>query len=237
MRKLDAAYINGKVYTVDSENPVAQAFGVVEDRFAVVGTNEEVLASCTPDTPVIDLQGQVVLPGLTDAHLHIFGTGQLKLELNAVGKTKEEILALYQSLIGTPYCAWGNGYPGEQEFDYDMKRNALFCMENEDGEIIGTITVDEDPQVEALTCWSKTLQPSAELSRLGVRTDMQNQGIARQLLQHGMEELKKQGKRSVHFLVCKTNKKALRSYEKLHFDVVGESDLFDEDWWCYEKEL
>lgn len=80
---------------------------------------------------------------------------------------KEEILALYQSLIGTPYCAWGNGYPGEQEFDYDMKRNALFCMENEDGEIIGTITVDEDPQVEALTCWSKTLQPSAELSRLG----------------------------------------------------------------------
>lgn len=58
---------------------------------------------------------------------------------------KEEILALYQSLIGTPYCAWGNGYPGEQEFDYDMKRNALFCMENEDGEIIGTITVDEDP--------------------------------------------------------------------------------------------
>ncbi len=106
---------------------------------------------------------------------------------------KEEILALYQSLIGTPYCAWGNGYPGEQEFDYDMKRNALFCMENEDGEIIGTITVDEDPQVEALTCWSKTLQPSAELSRLGVRTDMQNQGIARQLLQHGMEELKKQG--------------------------------------------
>lgn len=94
MRKLDAAYINGKVYTVDSENPVAQAFGVVEDRFAVVGTNEEVLASCTPDTPVIDLQGQVVLPGLTDAHLHIFGTGQLKLELNAVGKTKEEILAL-----------------------------------------------------------------------------------------------------------------------------------------------
>ena len=22
---------------------------------------------------------------------------------------KEEILALYQSLIGTPYCAWGTG--------------------------------------------------------------------------------------------------------------------------------
>ena len=29
----------------------------------------------------------------------------------------------------------------------------------------------------------------------------------------------------------------VNNYEKLHFDVVGESDLFDEDWWCYEKEL
>ena len=110
-------------------------------------------------------------------------------------------------------------------------------MENEDGEIIGTITVDEDPQVEALTCWSKTLQPSAELSRLGVRTDMQNQGIARRLLQHGMEELKKQGKKSVHFLVCKTNKKALRSYDKLNFESVGECELWGHMYWCYEKAL
>lgn len=77
----------------------------------------------------------------------------------------------------------------------------LFLYGNEDGEIIGTITVDEDPQVEALTCWSKTLQPSAELSRLGVRTDMQNQGIARQLLQHGMKELKNRGK-GVYIFSC-----------------------------------
>ena len=72
-------------------------------------------------------------------------------------------------------------------------------MENEDGEIIGTITVDEDPQVEALTCWSKTLQPSAELSRLGVRTDMQNQGIARQLLQPGMAAVEQLGTRRGQF--------------------------------------
>lgn len=112
----------------------------------------------------------------------------------------------------------------------------LFCMENEDGEIIGTITVDEDPQVEALTCWSKHCSRLRSFQTRGTHRYAES-GIARRLLQYGMEELKKQGKRSVHFLVCKTNKKALRSYEKLHFDVVGESDLFDEDWWCYEKEL
>ena len=92
MRKLDAAYINGKIYTVDEQFSTAAAFGVSDDRFAIVGSNEEVLAHCTSDTPVIDLKGQVVLPGLTDAHLHIVGTGALKLELNIVGKQKQEIL-------------------------------------------------------------------------------------------------------------------------------------------------
>ena len=92
MRKLDAAYINGKIYTVDEQFSTAAAFGVSDDRFAIVGSNEEVLAHCTSDTPVIDLKGQVVLPGLTDAHLHIAGTGALKLELNIVGKQKQEIL-------------------------------------------------------------------------------------------------------------------------------------------------
>lgn len=91
--------------------------------------------------------------------------------------------------------------------------------------------------MERLTCWSKELQPSAELSRIGVRVENQNQGIARKLLQHAMEELRRRGKRSVHLLVCKTNKKAIRSYEKLNFEVVGECQMFGEDWWCYEKVL
>lgn len=92
MRELDAAYINGKVYTVDKAFSTAAAFGISDGRFAVVGTNEEVLARCTPETPVIDLMGQAVLPGITDSHLHIVGTGALKLELYLVGKTKQEIL-------------------------------------------------------------------------------------------------------------------------------------------------
>ena len=94
MRKLDVAYINGKIYTVDEAFSTATAFGVSDDRFAIVGTNEEVLAHCTSETPVIDLKGQVVLPGLTDAHLHIAGTGALKMELNIVGKQKQEILEM-----------------------------------------------------------------------------------------------------------------------------------------------
>lgn len=150
---------------------------------------------------------------------------------------KEEILQLYRSLVGTTYCAWTDAYPSEKEIIGDMSRNALFCLRDEAHGIIGVISIDKDEAVETLPCWSKELQPSAELSRLGVKTEYQNQGIARKLLQYGMEELKKQGKKSVHFLVCKTNQKAIRSYDKLHFDIVGECELFGESFWCYEKEL
>lgn len=43
--------------------------------------------------------------------------------------------------------------------------------------------------------------------------------------------------KGVHFLVSKTNERAMRSYQKLNFKKCGESDLYGEDWWCYEKAL
>lgn len=149
---------------------------------------------------------------------------------------KEEILALYQSLIGTPYCAWGNGYPGEQEFDYDMSRNALFVWKMKMEKSLAR------SQWMKIRRWKHS---PAGPNTAAVCGAFQTRGTHRYAESGNCPEasaawhgrIEKQGKKSVHFLVCKTNKKALRSYEKLHFDVVGESGLFDEDWWCYEKEL
>ena len=157
--------------------------------------------------------------------------------MHAKDSDKEEILALYHSLVGTEYCAWTQEYPGEKEFAYDMGRDALFCLKNDKGEIVGTITIDQDPEVEALSCWSEDLTPVAELSRLGVAAEYQNRGIARILLREAMAELKSQGYKAVHILVAKDNLKALRSYEKLHFTTAGECELFGHSYWCYEKEL
>ena len=135
----------------------------------------------------------------------------------------EEILQLYRSLIGTEYCVWTENYPTEREVEFDLSRNALFCLHERMSEpdererLIGTISMDDDPEVKALSCWSEDLTPVAELSRLGVAVEYQNRGIARILLQEAMAELKTQGYKAVHILVAKDNVKALRSYEKLHF--------------------
>ena len=52
-----------------------------------------------------------------------------------------------------------------------------------------------------------------------------------------MEELKNRGYQAVHLLVAKDNVKALRSYDKLNFESVGECELWGHMYWCYEKEL
>lgn len=176
-----------------------------------------------------------------------------------------EILQLYRSLIGTEYCAWTENYPTEREVEFDLSRNALFCLREitpksgrgeqepqgtvsteaeavtlqpgKKGKLVGVISIDDDPEVRALSCWSKELTPVAELSRLGVAAEYQNRGIARILLQEAMAELKAMGYKAVHILVAKDNVKALRSYEKLHFTTVGECELFEHSYWCYEKEL
>ena len=132
----------------------------------------------------------------------------------------DTVLKLYRSLLGTPYCVWTEEYPSEKEVEFDLSRDALFCMRDDAGNIAGVISIDDDPNVECLTCWSETMVPSAEVSRVGV-----------------CQEFKKRGYKAVHLLVAKDNVKALRSYDKLNFENVGECELWGHMYWCYEKAL
>ena len=162
-------------------------------------------------------------------------------------ENKEEILKLYKIQLGREFCPWDDSYPGMKEIEFDLGRESLFVMidgqeinadaGSKEDRIIAAISIDDDPQVERLDCWSHKLAPGAELSRLAVHPDFQNQKIARQMLVFGMEELARRGYKSVHFLVNKLNVKALRSYAVFGFDTVGECSLFGQPFLCYEKGL
>jgi len=66
----DAVYKNGFVYTVDAVRTRAQAFAVRDGKFLAVGTNDDMKAVTGKDTRVVDLKGQMVMPGLVDTHIH-----------------------------------------------------------------------------------------------------------------------------------------------------------------------
>src|SRR5262245_11332512 len=73
---------NGKIVTVDAAIPQAQAIAVSGDRIAAVGTNEAIQKFVGPNTQVIDLAGQLAIPGLIESHGHFMGLGQSKMTLD-----------------------------------------------------------------------------------------------------------------------------------------------------------
>ena len=156
--------------------------------------------------------------------------------LDATENDKDEILSLYKKQIGREFCPWNEHYPTMEEIHFDLSRDSLFIMK--DGEkIIAAASIDQDEQVEQLDCWSSALAPGAEMSRLAVDPEYQNQGLAREMLLHGMAVMKERGYKSIHFLVNKHNVKALNSYNHLCFHIVGECFMYEQPFLCYEKEI
>ncbi|MBE5882330.1 MAG: GNAT family N-acetyltransferase [Lachnospiraceae bacterium] len=146
----------------------------------------------------------------------------------------EEILNFYRSFIGTEGCTWSQEYPGEEHVAMDIRQGNLFLVKDEKG-IAATISIDSDEQVDALPNW--TVENAREAARLAVRKDMQNGGVAREMLLCLMEELKRRGYQGIHFLVSPGNPAALASYAKLRFENRGEISMYDHTWFCYEKRI
>ena len=75
----DMVMINGKILTADTADlndfTVAQAAAVYNEKFVVVGSNEEALEFAGPSTRRIDLDGRTVIPGLVETHNHIYSYG------------------------------------------------------------------------------------------------------------------------------------------------------------------
>ncbi|HKP81542.1 MAG TPA: amidohydrolase [Pyrinomonadaceae bacterium] len=90
----DIVFKNGNVYTANDKAPKAQAIAVKEDKIVFVGTNAAAQKYVGPNTRVVDLKGNTVLPGFTDSHQHLSGVGQREMTLNLEGTTSlEDFLA------------------------------------------------------------------------------------------------------------------------------------------------
>jgi predicted amidohydrolase YtcJ len=84
---------NGSVVTLDPALPEAQAVAVRSGLIAAVGSNSEILAMANPATRRIDLQGQMLVPGLVDAHGHVRSLGDRLAELDLRSAANIETIA------------------------------------------------------------------------------------------------------------------------------------------------
>jgi len=96
----DIVFKNGNVYTANDKSAKAQAIAVKGDKIVFVGTNEAAQKFVGTNTRVIDLKGNTVLPGFTDAHQHLSGVGQREMTLNLEGTTSlQDLLAKVKARV------------------------------------------------------------------------------------------------------------------------------------------
>src|SRR6202158_921398 len=74
----DMVVLHGRIYTLDSKQPWAEALAIRGDKIVAVGDDASIEKFRRPDTKVIDAAGQLVLPGFVDCHIH-FMDGSLSL--------------------------------------------------------------------------------------------------------------------------------------------------------------
>lgn len=111
----DLLLVNGRVGTMDPEQPRAEAVLVRGGRIAFVGSNVEARQLAGGLSPV-DLEGRTLLPGFIDGHTHFnwyIESDALQTRIEQSLRTLPEIFAvLREAAANTPRGQWiyGRGY-------------------------------------------------------------------------------------------------------------------------------
>ena len=129
-------YHDAVVHTVDNDAPAAGAFVVDQGRFVAVGDEAE-LAARFPEAARRTLGGATVVPGLIDAHAHLFGLGESLMSADLVGTASAaDVVARLQTFereMDLPAGAWltgrgwdQNDWPGDGAFPTRADLDAAF---------------------------------------------------------------------------------------------------------------
>jgi predicted amidohydrolase YtcJ len=91
---------NGKVVTVFATLPEVQAVAIRGDRIVAVGRSADMKRYVGQGTEVIDLKGQLAIPGFIEGHGHFTGVGEAQLNLNLMKVTSwDEIVAMVEKAV------------------------------------------------------------------------------------------------------------------------------------------
>src|SRR5690606_33845568 len=121
----DTILFNGRVHTVDRENPQASAVAIKDGRFLAVGDDATVMATRGDATQIIDLKRRCVIPGLNDSHLHLIRGGlnyNLELRWEGVPSLADALRMLKEQADRTPTPQWVRVVGGWTEFQFTEKR-------------------------------------------------------------------------------------------------------------------
>jgi len=118
---MDLILYNGRITTLDPENPEATAVAVAEGKVVQAGNDAQIMSLATGETRTIDLHGRRMIPGLNESHTHLVRGGlNFNLELRWEGvPSLADALAMFKAQAEiTPPPQWVRVVGGWSEFQF-----------------------------------------------------------------------------------------------------------------------
>jgi predicted amidohydrolase YtcJ len=148
----DYVFKNGAIYTMDRKQPRAQAIAVTGKRISYVGTDKGARAFVGDKTKVVDLNGQMLLPGFVESHIHptlaIFAGGA-----DLQSDSLDEVLARTK--------AWADAHPGAALIRGFGWRYPLFPTTGPDKAALDKLFPDKPVLLVAIDCHSAWVNSKA----------------------------------------------------------------------------
>tara|TARA_Y100000817_G_scaffold314850_1_gene315533 strand:+ start:30203 stop:31834 length:1632 start_codon:yes stop_codon:yes gene_type:complete len=143
----DLALVNGRIYTMDQQNSLAQSLLIKDKKVTAVDPQEESFNACTD---IIDLEQRTVIPGLIDNHVHYIRianrpgydnrllerTFTIKEALEAIRRKVETVPQgeLITTIGGIRRSQWyEKRFPTRLELDYVSPMNPVYVSERGSG--------------------------------------------------------------------------------------------------------
>ncbi len=159
---------NGKLHTLDRENPLAQAVAIKDGKILAVGQESYVMSLAGEGTQVVDLKGHTMIPGLNDSHLHLIRGGlnyNLELRWEGVPSLADALRMLREQAARTPSPQWVRVVGGWSEFQFAERRMPTTEELNE---------AAPDTPVFVLHLYDRALLNRAALKAVGYTKDTPN---------------------------------------------------------------
>jgi predicted amidohydrolase YtcJ len=160
--QLDTLLLNGRCYTMEHEGHLIEAIGIKDGVIRFTGSNEEALK--WESKRVVDLQGKAVIPGMVDAHMHMYAYCQnlALVDLQGARSMGDMISLMQEKAKTTPKGNWIKGV----NFDQSKFRENRFPTRED----LDTISLDH-PIVIKRCCLHAVVANSLALAKAGVDKD------------------------------------------------------------------
>ena len=161
---LDKLFINGEIYSMKKEGEKFQSLGVKDGKIIFLGTDEE--GKNISSKELIDLKGKMMIPGMADAHLHLYAYCQnlTFVDLSKVHNINEMISLMKEKIKNVKKGDWVKGVNFDQS---KWKENRFPTLEE-----MNSISKD-NPVIIKRCCLHAVVANSKALEIVGIGKNYQ----------------------------------------------------------------